>query len=65
MQYMTDEHNGYAGVFSGNALKLAACVFMLIDHMGAILFPQIAALRAVGFTHIAVPDRGKRHFVEI
>ena len=24
-----------------------------------------AALRAVGFTHIAVPDCGKRHFVEI
>ena len=25
----------------------------------------VSALRAIGFTHITVPDRGKRHFVEI
>ena len=25
----------------------------------------VSALRAIGFTHIAVPDCGKRHFVEI
>lgn len=34
--------------FSGNALKLLATVSMLLDHTGAILFPQVLALRLVG-----------------
>lgn len=34
--------------FSGNTLKLLAAICMLIDHMGAILFPQILALRIIG-----------------
>lgn len=34
--------------FSGNTLKLVAAICMFIDHMGAILFPQILALRIIG-----------------
>ena len=34
--------------FSGNALKLLAAVSMLLDHAGAILFPQVSALRQIG-----------------
>lgn len=42
------ERNIYRPSFSGNALKLLAAVTMLIDHVGAILFPQITGLRIVG-----------------
>lgn len=33
---------------SGAALKLLACVFMLIDHMGMLLFPSLGWMRCVG-----------------
>lgn len=33
---------------SGNGLKLLAAVTMLIDHTGAILFPQVIWLRIIG-----------------
>ena len=33
---------------SGNALKIIAAVFMLIDHIGYILFPQYEILRIIG-----------------
>lgn len=33
---------------NGNELKILACVFMLIDHIGYILFPRIAILRIIG-----------------
>lgn len=35
-------------LLSGNILKLLGCVFMLIDHLGAIIFPEIIALRIIG-----------------
>lgn len=38
----------YRGFISGNQLKIAACVLMLIDHIGMILFPDITALRIIG-----------------
>ena len=50
---MKDGTESCAGVLSGNALKLLACVFMLVDHIGAFLFPAVAALRAVG--RLAMP----------
>lgn len=33
---------------SGNALKLLAAFFMLVDHVGVLLFPSVVALRAIG-----------------
>ncbi|MBQ7133833.1 MAG: hypothetical protein IJO20_04990 [Ruminococcus sp.] len=36
------------GVFSAFELKVLACVFMLIDHIGVILLPEITALRYIG-----------------
>lgn len=45
--------NIFTGICSGNFLKLAACLFMLVDHIGMILFPEIAALRIVG--RLAMP----------
>lgn len=41
------------GLFSNNSLKIIACISMLIDHMGAILFPGINILRIIG--RIAFP----------
>lgn len=38
----------YFGFLSGNALKILACLLMLTDHIGMILFPEVSALRAVG-----------------
>lgn len=35
-------------ILSNNAIKLLACLFMLIDHMGVILFPNITVLRLIG-----------------
>lgn len=37
-----------AGVFSAFELKILACVFMLIDHIGALLLPEITELRYIG-----------------
>lgn len=37
-----------ARVFSACTLKILACVFMLIDHMGVLLFPQCEWMRVVG-----------------
>lgn len=45
--------NFYRGVLSGNALKIIACVSMLVDHIGMILFPDVVALRIVG--RLAIP----------
>lgn len=45
--------NIFTGVFSGNMLKLAACLFMLVDHIGMILFPAVVILRIVG--RLAMP----------
>lgn len=50
---MQSEQTIFNGIFSGNALKLLACAFMLVDHIGAILFPELSALRAVG--RLALP----------
>jgi len=36
-----------------NMLKTIACISMLIDHIGYILFPQIAVLRYIG--RLAMP----------
>ena len=41
------------GFLSGNALKILACVFMFIDHLGVIIFPDVYILRAVG--RLAMP----------
>lgn len=45
--------NIYYGFLSGNALKLIACAAMLIDHIGAFLFPDVIWLRLVG--RVAMP----------
>lgn len=36
------------GFLNGNTLKLIACITMLIDHVGLILFPQFAIFRILG-----------------
>ena len=33
---------------NGNAIKLLACLFMLIDHVGLLLLPQYSILRVIG-----------------
>ncbi len=38
---------------NSNALKLLACLFMLIDHTGFLLFPEIEVLRIIG--RLALP----------
>lgn len=45
--------NIYYGFLSGNALKLIACVTMLLDHIGVFLFPDVIWLRLVG--RVAMP----------
>ena len=35
----------YAGFLSGNALKIIACVTMLIDHIGMMFFPDVVVWR--------------------
>jgi len=38
---------------SGNALKLFACFFMVVDHVGFLFFPEIALFRIIG--RLALP----------
>ena len=40
-------------MFSASTLKIIALLTMLIDHIGVLLFPDIAALRIIG--RIAFP----------
>ncbi len=35
-------------ILNGNVLKILACVFMVLDHIGFILFPHIVWLRYIG-----------------
>ena len=39
-------HNGWG--LSASTLKIIACIFMVIDHMGVILFPEVEILRVIG-----------------
>ncbi len=48
-----DERSGNFGFLTGNMLKIAACAFMLVDHTGMILFPDVIALRIAG--RLAMP----------
>lgn len=41
------------GIFTASALKLIACIFMTVDHIGAYLFPHMIWLRVAG--RIAFP----------
>ena len=41
------------GIFSNNVLKIIACITMLLDHMGFILFPEYPIFRIIG--RIAFP----------
>lgn len=45
---MNGEKGIYNGFLSGNALKIIACITMLIDHVGWILLPDVLALRMIG-----------------
>ena len=36
------------GIFSNSTLKIFACLFMLIDHIGFHLYPRIFELRLIG-----------------
>lgn len=42
------KQNGGARGLSGNALKLMALVFMTVDHMGMLIFPQYGFMRIIG-----------------
>ena len=48
-----DGGNLYTGPLSGNALKVIACISMLIDHVGMIFFPDVVVLRVIG--RLAMP----------
>lgn len=50
---MADSLNSKSNQLNGDALKLIAAISMVIDHIGAILLPQIAVLRVIG--RIAFP----------
>ncbi|MBO5305557.1 MAG: hypothetical protein J6B12_02220 [Clostridia bacterium] len=43
---MNDDVKGFG--FSGNALKIIAAFFMVIDHVGVIFFPGVAIFRILG-----------------
>lgn len=43
-----DEQRNNMNILSSSALKLLACAFMLLDHIGVRLFPQVLALRLLG-----------------
>lgn len=36
------------GIFSGSTMKIIACIIMLIDHAGLILFPSYGIFRIIG-----------------
>ena len=36
------------GILSSNAIKILACIFMAVDHVGLSIFPDIIAFRAIG-----------------
>ena len=40
-------------ILNGNQIKILACIFMLIDHIGFFLFPEIEILRIIG--RLAMP----------
>ena len=42
------ENGTKLNIFSASALKLLACGFMLIDHVGMRLFPKLLLLRIIG-----------------
>lgn len=44
---MTKEKN-IVGILDGNTLKILAAIFMVIDHIGVIFFPDVIALRIIG-----------------
>lgn len=44
---------GKVSVFSNNSIKIIACLSMLIDHIGLMLFPGVAIFRIVG--RLAMP----------
>ena len=35
-------------ILSGNMLKILGAVFMLIDHIGVVFFPEVKILRILG-----------------
>ena len=40
-------------ILNGNQIKILDCIFMLIDHIGFFLFPEIDILRIIG--RLAMP----------
>ena len=44
---MTIEKRGFR-LLSNNALKIIACISMIFDHLGVIVFPDVAFLRILG-----------------
>ncbi len=45
---MLTDKKYYFPILSGNMLKLLAALFMVIDHVGVILFPECLILRVIG-----------------
>lgn len=45
--------NSPIGFLSSNAVKLIAVIFMTVDHVGMLLFPQVKLLRIIG--RLAMP----------
>ncbi len=47
MSRMDNQYNRI-GFLSSSALKLLACIFMTVDHVGLVLFPRCEILRIIG-----------------
>lgn len=45
---MNVEKHRSEGLLSSNAIKILACIFMAVDHVGVCIFPDIIAFRAIG-----------------
>ncbi len=50
---MSENRTGAFYLFSNNALKIIACIFMVVDHFGMLFFPQHEVFRILG--RIAFP----------
>ncbi len=47
------QYDRFPKFLTGNALKILAAIFMTIDHIGVMLFPQVLILRIIG--RLAMP----------
>lgn len=42
------QRNSRLGILNANAIKIIAAIFMTVDHVGLVLFPEVQILRIIG-----------------